>query len=76
MVASRYDIPGVSVAEIINGEESTLSKVPTLPMSELYGFMEGDPFPTVKAAATAEFMRRLDLLDQVLGIETASYKQD
>ena len=74
MATSRYDVHGVSVAEMVSGEESTLSKVPTIPMSELYEFMNGDPYPSVKMAATAEFMRRLDLLDQVLGIETASWK--
>jgi len=72
---SRYDIPNVSVSEMIKGEERTLSKVPTIPMSELYDFMTGDPYPSVKQAATAEFMRRLNLVDELLGIETVSYKE-
>lgn len=73
---SRYDIPGVSAAELIDGEERTLSLVPTIPMSELYGFMTGDPYPSIKKAATAEFMRRLNLVDELLGIDTVSYRQD
>lgn len=75
-IPSRYDIPGVSAAELVRGEESTLAKVPNIPMSELYDFMTGDPHPSIKRAATAEFMRRLDLVDQLLGLETVSWKQD
>jgi hypothetical protein len=75
-VPSRYDIPGISATELVRGEESTLEKVPAIPMSELYDFMTGDPYPSIKRAAAAEFMRRLDLVDDLLGIETVSWKQD
>ena len=73
--SSRYDIPGDRVTELLKGEEQTLLSVPTVRMSELYGFMTGNPYPAVKKAATAEFMRRLDLVDNLLGIETASHLQ-
>ncbi len=72
---SRYDIEGISVADMVSGEQSTLAKVPTLPLSELYDFMTSDPYPSVKRASTAEFLRRLDLVDELLGIETVSRKQ-
>jgi hypothetical protein len=75
-VSDRHDIPGVNPAEMVQGEQRTLAMVPTLPMSELYEFVKGDPYPSVKRAATAEFMRRLNLIDELLGIETVSWKPD